>query len=135
MDNKNESKIKHLEFIQTVINRMAANSFMIKGWSITLVSALFALAAKDSTRSFVLIAYFPVVMLWLLDGYFLSQERCFRALYEAVMIPDSKVELFSMNTSPFKKEKLTFCSSACSQTLLLFHGAIFITVCIVMFAL
>ena len=43
-----ENKRKHLEFIQSVIARMNSNSFLIKGWSITLVSALFALAAKDS---------------------------------------------------------------------------------------
>ncbi len=43
-----ERKIKHLEFIQIVISRMNSNSFLIKGWTITLMSALFALAAKDT---------------------------------------------------------------------------------------
>jgi hypothetical protein len=32
-------KIKHLEMIQAVISRLANNSFLLKGWSITLVSA------------------------------------------------------------------------------------------------
>lgn len=27
-----EAKIKHLEFIENVIERMARNSFMLKGW-------------------------------------------------------------------------------------------------------
>jgi len=31
--------------IQAVINRMASNSFLLKGWTVMLVSALFALAA------------------------------------------------------------------------------------------
>lgn len=44
----NEKKLKHLEFLQNVITRMNSNSFMIKGWAITLVSALFVLAAKDA---------------------------------------------------------------------------------------
>jgi hypothetical protein len=43
-----ESKLKHLELVQGVINRMAGNSFILKGWSVTLTSALFALAAKDA---------------------------------------------------------------------------------------
>ena len=39
---------KHLELIQGVINRMAGNSFHLKGWSVVLVSALFALAASNA---------------------------------------------------------------------------------------
>ena len=38
-----EKKLKHLEFIQNAINRMASNSFIIKGWCITLIVGLFAL--------------------------------------------------------------------------------------------
>ena len=33
-----EKKIKHLEMIQGVINRMAGNSFALKGWSVTLIA-------------------------------------------------------------------------------------------------
>ena len=38
-----EVKLKHLEMIQAVITRMAKNSFLLKGWSITLTAAIFAL--------------------------------------------------------------------------------------------
>ena len=34
------SKEKHLEFVQSAINRMASNSFLLKAWSVTLVGAL-----------------------------------------------------------------------------------------------
>lgn len=34
-----DRKIKHLEFIQGVINRLASDSFRMKGWSVVLVSA------------------------------------------------------------------------------------------------
>jgi len=33
-----ENKVKHLEMIQAVIARMATNSFMFKGWAVTLVA-------------------------------------------------------------------------------------------------
>lgn len=33
---------KHLALVQGVINRLAGNSFSLKGWSVTLVSALLA---------------------------------------------------------------------------------------------
>ena len=42
------NKHKHLEFVQAAVNRMAGNLFLLKGWSITLIAALFALAAKDA---------------------------------------------------------------------------------------
>ena len=34
-----DRKIKHLEFIQGVINRLASDSFRMKGWSVVLVAA------------------------------------------------------------------------------------------------
>lgn len=40
MDNAN--KIAYLGFIQNVINRMGSNSFLVKGFAITLISALVA---------------------------------------------------------------------------------------------
>src|ERR1043165_7437493 len=79
-----EDQKKHLEFIQSVITRMAGNSFLIRGWSVTLVSALFALAAKDADRRFAVISYFPSILFWVLDAYYLSQERKFRSLYDSV---------------------------------------------------
>ena len=38
-------KLKHLEFIQGIITRMANNSFMLKGWAVTLVAGIFALSS------------------------------------------------------------------------------------------
>ena len=48
MDN---NKIKHLEFIQSTITRMNQNSFQIKGWMITLVSALLAHYARACLKN------------------------------------------------------------------------------------
>lgn len=59
-----ENKQKHLEFIQTTISRMANNSFLLKGWAITLVAALFALSAKDTDKSYIIVAYFPLVLVF-----------------------------------------------------------------------
>src|SRR6266403_3443387 len=99
-----ENKQKHLEFIQSAVGRMASNLFLLKGWTITLIAALFALAAKDSDRIYFLIAYLPALMFWALDGYFLSQERRFRALYDHVRKLDENNINFSMDTSVFRNE-------------------------------
>jgi len=120
-----EDKHKHLEFIQGAVNRMAGNLFLLKGWTITLIAALFALSAKDSNKSYVLIAYFPAIIFWILDAYFLSQERRFRALYDHVrLLAPDKID-FSMDTSPFKSERRnTWAGALISVTLLTYYGAL-----------
>jgi len=116
------NKHKHLEFVQSAVNRMAGNLFLLKGWSITLIAALFALAAKDANQLYILIAYFPLFIFWTLDGYFLSQERKFRALYDHVRtLEESKID-FSMDTKPFASVKRnTWRGALFSQTLLVYY--------------
>ena len=55
-----ENKLKHLEMIQGIINRMASNSFALKGWSVTLVAGIFALSSKDANEIYFLITYIPI---------------------------------------------------------------------------
>lgn len=127
-----ESKIKHLELIQGVINRLASNSFLIKGWSVGLVSALFALSAGNVNSAFVLIAYVPVLVFWGLDGYFLWQERLYRALYDRVRgLSESEVD-FSMNVTTVRGQTPGWTSAVFSITLAAFHGVLLIAVVIVM---
>lgn len=121
MDNKH----KHLEFLQGAINRMAGNLFLLKGWTITLIAALFALSAKDSNEAYVLIAYFPALIFWILDGYFLSQERRFRALYDHVRTLDESQIDFSMNTAPFQDDpRNTWAGAMLSRTLVIYYGSL-----------
>ena len=42
-----EKKVKHLEFLQGIVNRLATDSFRMKGWSVVLVSALFVLLVRE----------------------------------------------------------------------------------------
>ena len=90
-----EEKIKHLEFIQNIITRMNSNSFTIKGWMITIVSALLAIYASNSNEIFIFVAIFPVVVFGFLDAYYLTQELKFRKLYDAV-VDDKIAPIFSM---------------------------------------
>ena len=127
-----ENKRAHLQMIQAVINRMSVNSFLLKGWSVVLVSALFALAAGDSQALFVYLAYFPAVAFWILDGYFLWQERLFRKLYDRVRaIAEPDVD-FSMDTSTVRAVDRGWSSVVFSRTLLIFHGTVFGSIVIVM---
>ena len=123
-----EKKLKHLEMLQAIISRMSRNSFLLKGWNVVLVSAIFALASTESKASLVFLAYLPAAIFWLLDGYFLHQERLFRKLYDKVRLMAEEDIDFSMNTAPVKIEVASWLRVAFSRTLLLFHGAILLTI-------
>lgn len=133
--------MKHLELIQQTINRMANNSFLIKSWTVTLVAALFVLAAKDSDYRFAIIALFPIFVFWGLDAYYLRQERLFRKLYDHIRSngdpkQDGGIEPFIMDTTPFSKGvgsqlKTWF---ACVVFPLYLCGAIFVLILIWVFA-
>jgi hypothetical protein len=130
-----EKKLKYLEMLQVIINRMAGNSFLLKGWCVTLVSAILALAAKDSNTDFILVAFYPVLMFWILDAYFLWQERLFRKLYDEVRIKNEANVDFSMDTSHLKPHVESWPRVGVSATLLIFYltmvGAILLAILIV----
>ena len=97
-----EAKYKHLEFIQGIINRLASDSFRMKGWSVVLVSALLVLMAREDGSGPACIGFVPVLVFWGLDGYFLWQERLFRDLYDHVRTMDASHVDFSMNVGAFQ---------------------------------
>ena len=125
-----EAKLKYLEMIQAIINRMAANSFQLKGWSVTLLSALLALGAVSGRALFICpLALLPCLAFWALDGFFLRQERLFRALYNAAARQDETAALtFSMDTRPYLGAVASWRMTCLSRTLFLFHGALLLGV-------
>ena len=107
--------------IQGIVNRMASNSFMLKGWAVTLIAGIFALASKDSDKVYFLIAYIPIIIFWGLDAYYLMQERLFRNLFNSVRcINDSEID-FSMDTSEYIDETTHYFSCILSATELWFY--------------
>lgn len=128
-----ERKLKHLEFIQGVVNRLSTNSFLLKGWSVVIVSALFALSAANSDVKFVLLAYFPAVAFWALDGYFLSLERGYRELYEEVRSKTPDEVDFSMRASNLDRDLGDWTKAFLSKTVIIFHGSLLVSILIVMF--
>ncbi len=122
-----ENLHKHLEFIQLTIVRMAANSFLIKGWSVTLVSALFLLSAKDADSGYTALALFPAIIFWGLDGFFLWQEKRFRLVYDIVRKRGDDTD-FAMYYPEIEALDSGWLSASFSKTLIPFHGAILIAI-------
>ena len=127
-----DRKIKHLEFILVVINKLSTNSFLLKGWSVVLVSALIALSANNTNAQFIVLAYIPAIVFWGLDGYFLSVERVYRKHYERVRMKILEDIDFSMDISDINNGFSEWASATFSKTLAPFHGALIGAIIVVM---
>lgn len=101
----NDNNVKHLEFIQSNIARMNQCSFQMKGWMVAIVSALLALYASsvdsitgEGTKMYIFVAIVPTVIFWILDSYYLQQERKFRGVYNDLIDAEErkKIKLFQM---------------------------------------
>lgn len=120
-----ENQVKHLEFIQSNIARMNQCSFQMKGWMITIVSALLAIYAgsiNSETGSginmFIFIAIAPSLIFWFLDSYYLQQERKFRGLYNDLIDAEgrNKINLFEMPLDKYNKGKYCLFNIIWSKT-------------------
>jgi hypothetical protein len=117
-----DRQIKHLEFVQAVITRLANNSFLMKGWALTVAGLIFGFAADRGSWQIAAAGILPVAAFWGLDAYFLRQERLFRRLYDAVRRSDPGIEPFSMDTRGFRTAVASWWATLVSVTLLPFYG-------------
>jgi hypothetical protein len=129
-----ESFHKELEMIQACITRMGHNSFLVKGWLLSIVAASMALLPESFNGWFVIgFLVLVTVAFWYLDGFFLFTERLYRHKYDWVIkarYEGNKEHAFNLN--PHKSEmrlkgveigsvkKVMF-----SKTLNAFYGVIF----------
>ena len=124
--------VRHLDMILTTIDRMANNSFLLKGWSVTLAAGLFALAANDAKPLFAAIAVLPGIAFWGLDAYYLRQERLFRSLYNAVrgssQAADPAIEPYSLSTTPFQSTVPSWFQTLWARSVLAVHGVVLLAI-------
>lgn len=128
-----ESRIRYLEAIQRVIDRLSNTSFILKGWAVSLVAGLMALAASGTNQGYVLVAYIPTVVFWLLDAYFLMMERQYRNIFEENMDLSQEVKCFTLKRK--KATFLMFAEAALSITMLLTYVPLIGAILIAMFVL
>lgn len=122
-DENLQMMLKEIDLIQDIIKRMANNSFLVKGWAITLVVVTLLFKGSDSQ---IVIAIIPLVAFWFLDAYFLRQERLYRKLYSWVIKnrPSNKDYLFDLNATRFENEVDSIKRIMVSITLGCFYGSI-----------
>ena len=125
--NGTEKVVKHLEMIQAIIDRLGRNSFWVKSWSIILIVTAMVLIARQDIQNpyFVLVPILPALGFWILDGYFLWQERLFRQVYGEIRVQsDTDFEMNPMkHRSWVYKPKCSWLSAIFSLTLVIFYSA------------
>lgn len=121
-----DDKRKHLEFIQGVINRLSSNTFLFKGWSITIIGAVFTAMLTTGNYNLLWLILGIVLIFWFIDAYYLTLERRYRDLYSQVAeLLTDKID-YSMKTP-----KLTFSawfSAFRRPILIMFYGVVLLIV-------
>lgn len=67
----------HIGIIQSLIERMSANSTACKTWCITLVSAILVIVADKQKADYAYIAFMPTIFFAALDTHYLALEKGF----------------------------------------------------------
>jgi hypothetical protein len=83
-DSFSEKHVKHLELLQAVIGRLGNDSFLVKGWAVTVAGVFLGFAVNSHDASLALASLLSTAFFWGLDTYFLRSERLFRVLYDYV---------------------------------------------------
>ena len=131
----NEELFKEIDLIQGCINRMANNSFLIKGWALGVFAGVTAFTKGENLNNIVLLlctTVVPFICFWVLDAYFLQIERKYRAMYTEKLTKrknNDSDELFDLNPSKYKVGSIL--RIMFSQTLTIFYGIPFLTSVIV----
>ena len=127
-----EYLLKEVEILQDIIKRMAFNSFLIKGWTVTLV--VVSLLVK-SGQQHVHLAFIPLLVFWFLDAYFLWQERMYRKLYEWVIAHrlQTSEHLLDLNAYRFRSEVQSIPRIMVSITLFWFYATLAVLVAAFLF--
>lgn len=126
-------KHEHLEMIQNVINRMGNNSFLLKGWAVLVIVAIFTFTGESNNDiRCILFTNIPLIVFWGLDSYYLQLERKYRKLYDDIRQQKNEKTNFNMNPNNIKisistSKEVSFMNCFLSATEILFYGTCIVT--------
>ena len=125
-----DHQVAHLGMIQSVISRMATNSFALKAVTATIVAATLAISTSSTVASgtIVFLGLLPVIFFWVMDAKYLRLERLYRKLYDHVRL-GAGFEQFSMDTSSFDGKVSSTIRIAFSWSVIWFY----LTIAIILF--
>jgi len=126
----------YINLIEEIIKRMAKNAFIIKGWAITVISALLTLGTSLSCDLSVLIIIIVVDGAFcFLDCFYLRQERLYRNLYSHVVKcskdENEQIDYYNLNASLYGDKRTRYINVICSKSILPLYGMLVILIFIV----
>jgi hypothetical protein len=132
MSEFDQTKIAHLQIIQSVIARMAGNSFALRTLSVTLTTGLIALLGSidKPTPLYALAALLPLLIFWLLDARYLQLERLYRRLYDDVRLGKTR-EPFIMAIGPYSSHEKNVPSIALSWSVLWVYATLLVVLALI----
>lgn len=110
-----------LNLIQTQIQRMANNSFIIKGWYITFLSTFGIYVITQNKLNLIGWGALPIVVCSLYDSYFLQLEKLYREKYNWVITNiDINDHLFDLNPTNINMqiEQITYFDALFSKLII-----------------
>ncbi|OGD67661.1 hypothetical protein A2442_03755 [Candidatus Campbellbacteria bacterium RIFOXYC2_FULL_35_25] len=102
--NFDSKKIKHLEFIQDIIERMIKSSFLFKGWCLTVLFSLITFSNGSAHQSKG-VFYAVILSFFLIDVYFAYKEESYINLYNKVRTNETTD--FSLKIQKMSKKAFT----------------------------
>lgn len=101
---RNEVLLKEIDLIQNCIQRMDKNSFLVKGWLISLFTVIIALLPEKFDIKYLSAAGFlSTLCFWYLDGFFLKMETLYRWKYEWVLKNRLICDDYKFDLDPYNK--------------------------------
>ena len=102
---RNDNLVEELNLIQTQIQRMAGNSFIVKGWYTTFMSAFIVYIFTKNDFSLIFLGVILTLGCFIYDCYFLYLENRYREKYSWV-INNIDNDNFLFNLDPYEEEML-----------------------------
>lgn len=104
-ENDSKNTLEAIKIVQGIITRMANNSFVLKGWTVTAVVVALLISGNVVTNIDRRVAFIPILAFWLLDSYYLHLERLFRKKYRWIVNNplSSFSEAFDLDMRRFRK--------------------------------
>lgn len=125
---------KEIDLIQGCISRMTNNSFLLKGWLISILAVILAILPESiDIRVIAIILIAVILSFWYLDAYFLRVEKGYRKLYEWVIkerLLGNDELLYDLNSKRFDKEIDSTSKIMFSSSLRCFYGIPFLLIAI-----
>lgn len=126
-------RVKHLDYVEAVVTRLAGQSAALKGQCVTVTTAICGFAATLKMPVIIWIAALPILTFAWLDAKYLNEERLFRALYETVRTGDwASAPTFEMKTD---RSKSSVWSTLFSWSVFGFYGPVALVAAALMVAL